>query len=262
MVGITAVEPHRIGMPLVRAYETSFGRQTARDVLLVHVMTDVGDGWGECVAMAGPVYSSEYVSGCEAMLRDYLLPALLAAGEVTAEYFGAVRDRVDSGVSVGIGDSIDALLDEVDGYLDGGHLHITLKLEPGWDLEPVRAVRELIGDTMLQVDANTAYSLADVEHLAGLDEFGRLLFEHPFPAEDLAAHVHLARAITTPVCLDESIVSAELAVDAIERGATSIVNINAGRARQRRRGSCRPARRVGDQSGAVDRPGVIVTLKQ
>jgi len=264
---IQAVELHRIGMPLVRPFETSFGRQDARDVLLVHVLTDVGDGWGECVAMADPVYSSEYVTGAEAVLRDYLIPAVLAAEDVTAEsfasvvsfvvghrmakaaletalldaqlravpqsfasYFGAERDEVDCGVSVGISPSLDDLLDEVAGYVAEGYRRIKLKIKPGWDIEPVRAVRDMIGEELaLQVDANTAYTRGDIEHLQQLDEFGLLLIEQPFVEEDIATHVLLAAAIETPVCLDESIVNAEVAVDAIERGATSVVNIKAGR---------------------------------
>ena len=263
---IQAVELHRLAMPLVRPFETSFGRQVARDVLLIRIRTSVGDGWGECVAMADPVYSSEYVEGCASVIRDYLAPALVAAADVTAEtvagllrfaighrmakaaletavldaqlraenrsfgeYFGAVRDVVDCGVSVGIAPRIDDLLTEVQSYLDAGYRRIKLKIKPGWDLEPVRAVRDLVGPTLLQVDANTAYTEADIEHLGRLDEFGLLLIEQPFVEDDIATHILLSRAIATPVCLDESIVTTELAVDAIQRGATSIVNIKAGR---------------------------------
>jgi O-succinylbenzoate synthase len=263
---ILALELHRVAMPLVRPFETSFGRQSARDVLLVRVRTTEGDGWGECVAMADPVYSSEYVAGAEAVIRDYLGPALLASESVTAEsvaevlsfvvghrmakaavetavldaqsraeglsfgeYFGADRELVDCGVSVGIASSIDELLEEVDGYVAEGYRRIKLKIKPGWDIEPVRAVRELIGDVPLQVDANTAYTRADIEHLARLDEFGLLLIEQPFVEDDMLTHIALAAEIATPVCLDESIVNADVAVDAIGRGATSIVNIKAGR---------------------------------
>ena len=263
---ILALELHRVAMPLVRPFETSFGRQSARDVLLVRVRTTEGDGWGECVAMADPVYSSEYVAGAEAVIRDYLGPALLATESVTAEtvaeilsfvvghrmakaavetavldaqtraeglsfgeYFGADRDLVDCGVSVGIAAIVDELLDEVDGYVAEGYRRIKLKIKPGWDIEPVRAVRELIGDLPLQVDANTAYTRADIEHLGRLDEFGLLLIEQPFVEDDMLTHIALAAEIATPVCLDESIVNADVAVDAIGRGATSIVNIKAGR---------------------------------
>ena len=264
---ISAIELHRIGMPLVRPFVTSFGRQTERDVLLVHVITDVGDGWGECVAGSAPVYSAEYVDGAEAIIRDYLAPALLAEDVVEAwdvarvtkfvvghrmakaalemavldaqlrsteesfaSYFGATRTVVDCGVSVGIAPSIAELLDEVRGYVDAGYKRIKLKVKPGWDLEPMAAVRELIGpDMMLQVDANTAYTSYDVQHLLNFDDYGLLLLEQPFVEEDIALHVLLAAAIRTPVCLDESIVSVDVAVDAIQRGATSVINIKAGR---------------------------------
>ncbi|PRY65934.1 O-succinylbenzoate synthase [Glaciihabitans tibetensis] len=266
-MSIEAVELHRIGMPLVRPFVTSFGRQNARDVLLVHVLTSEGDGWGECVAMSNPVYSSEYVDGAEAVLRDYLVPALLAAPETTAvdfatvvsfvvghrmakaaletaildaelraegtsfaAYFGATRSTVECGVSVGIADSIDALLEEVDDYRAAGYRRVKLKIKPGWDIEPVRAVREAIGsDALLQVDANTAYSAADIRHLKKLDDFELVLLEQPFAEEDFIGHIQLAEAIDTPICLDESILNAAVAVDAIERGATSIINVKAGR---------------------------------
>lgn len=116
------------------------------------------------------------------------------------------------------------------GYVDAGYRRIKFKIKPDWDLEPVRAVREFLGpDALLQVDANTAYSAADIDHLRELDAFGLLLIEQPLVEEDIALHVTLARAIRTPVCLDESIVDATVAIDVIERGATSVINIKAGR---------------------------------
>ncbi|RYJ00364.1 MAG: o-succinylbenzoate synthase, partial [Actinomycetales bacterium] len=143
---------------------------------------------------------------------------------------GAVHDRVPCGVSVGIMDSIPALLDAVGGYLDEGYVRIKLKIEPGWDVEPVRAVRETYGDdVLLQVDANTAYTLADARHLAKLDPFDLLLIEQPLEEEDVLGHADLAKLIKTPVCLDESIVSAQSAAAAIRLGAAAIVNIKPGR---------------------------------
>ncbi|SMQ59370.1 o-succinylbenzoate synthase [Agreia sp. VKM Ac-1783] len=265
---IERVTLHRLAMPLVRPFETSFGTQTERDVLLVHVVTSDGvEGWGECVAGADPVYSSEYVSGCEHLIENYLAPAILAEPDITAEtldarlrfvvghrmakaaveaavldaqlrasgvsfgsYLGAVRDEVDCGVSVGIAPTLDELLDEVSGYVAEGYRRIKLKIRPGWDLEPVGAVRALIGDdALLQVDANTAYTTDDIDHLRQLDQFGLLLIEQPFVEDDIAAHALLAAAIDTPVCLDESITSAAVARDAIERDATSIINVKPGR---------------------------------
>src|SRR5205085_9558493 len=126
--------------------------------------------------------------------------------------------------------SMPELLDTVAAYLDAGYMRIKLKIEPGWDIEPVQAVRERFGDDLLlQVDANTAYTLADARHLARLDPFNLLLIEQPLPEDDVRGHAALARLIKTPVCLDESIESARDAADAIAIGACSIINIKPGR---------------------------------
>src|SRR4029453_4320619 len=147
-----------------------------------------------------------------------------------AGYLGATRDWVPAGVSVGIMDSVPQLLDAVAGYLDQGYLRIKLKIEPGWDLGPVAAVRERFGDELrLQVDANAAYTLADADHLAELDRSGLLLIEQPMAEDDLVGHAELAGRLATPLCLDESITSAKAAVDAVALGACRIVNVKAGR---------------------------------
>ena len=264
---VEAVELVRIRIPLVSPFRTSFGIQTGRDVLLVHLTAAGTEGWGECVAMEEPVYSSEYVEAAHRVTVDHLLPRLFAHRAVTAEqvgeilapvkghrmakagvemawldaqlraegrslgsYLGATRAAVDCGVSVGIMDTIPLLLDTVAGYLDQGYRRIKLKIEPGRDIEPVRAVRQRFGpDVPLQVDANTAYTLDDAEHLARLDEFDLLLIEQPLPEEQILAHAELARTVRTPICLDESIVSLEAADEAIILGACSIINIKAGR---------------------------------
>jgi O-succinylbenzoate synthase len=267
-VKLTGVELRRISLPLVVPFRTSFGTETTRDVLLVRAFAaDGGDGWGECVAMNDPTYSAEYVDGAHHVVRTHLLPRLFAATELDAarvagilapvkghpmakaaveaalldlelrargvslaKHLGAVRDAVDAGVSVGIMGSIGELLDSVDRYLDAGYRRVKLKIEPGWDVEPVRAVRERFGDDLLlQVDANTAYTIDDAEHLAKLDPFGLLLIEQPLPEHDLRGHAHLATRIKTPICLDESIETASGAVEAIDMGACSIVNIKPGR---------------------------------
>ncbi|MGD9961176.1 o-succinylbenzoate synthase [Nocardioides sp.] len=264
---IDRVELVRVALPLVSPFRTSFGIETTRDALLVRVLTAEAEGWGECVAMTEPVYSSEYVDGCIDVIRRFFLPVLSAhddlrasgvapalahlhghrmakaalemavldaelraAGRSFATELGGVRDRVACGVSVGIMDTIPELLDAVDGYLAEGYVRIKLKIEPGWDLAPVRAVRERYGDDlMLQVDANTAYTRADTALLGRLDEFGLLLIEQPLDEEDLHGHALLAAAVTTPICLDESVTSARSARDAIEMGACSVVNIKPGR---------------------------------
>ena len=276
---IEGVELVRVRMPLVAPFRTSFGTQHVREVLLVQVHTPGAVGWGECVAMGEPLYSSEHIDGAQHVLRQFLVPALLDQDSVTAtavhetlarfkghrmakaalemavldaelrtwglrfaDVLGAVREHVPSGVSVGIMDSIPALLDAVEGYLAEGYARIKLKIEPGWDVEPVRAVREKCGDDLLlQVDANAAYTPADAPHLAALDDFGLLLIEQPLDEEDVLGHAELARRLTTPICLDESIVSAASAAAAIRLGACSIVNIKPGRV-----GGYLEARRIHD----------------
>lgn len=175
---------------------------------------------------------------------------LRALGRPLARELGAVRDRVPCGVSVGIMGSVGELLDAVGGYLDAGYVRIKLKIEPGWDVEPVRAVRERFGDdVLLQVDANTAYTLADARHLARLDPFDLLLIEQPLPEEDVLGHAELARTVRTPICLDESVTSAKSAADAITLGACRIVNVKPGRV-----GGYLEARRIADVCAAHDVP--------
>jgi o-succinylbenzoate synthase len=275
---LQAVELRRIEMPLIAPFRTSFGTQVTRDVLLLRAITEGCDGWGECCAPTEPLYSSEYVDGCDLVIRRHLLPRLFEApqldaarvdeilspvqghrmakaaiemavldaelrarSEPFARHLGAVRETVDCGVSVGIQESIQRLLEVVAGYLTEGYRRIKLKIEPGWDVEPVRALRERFPDVMLQVDANAAYTLADARHLARLDEFDLVLIEQPLPEEQLRAHAELAAQLATPICLDESIVSASAAADAITLGACSIVSVKPSRV-----GGYLEARRVHD----------------
>ncbi len=279
---LEAVELRRVRLPLKAPFRTSFGTQTVKDVLLVRMISDAGDGWGECVAMSEPLYSSEYVDAADHVIENHLVPRLFAATDLSGAdvgaalapvsghrmskaalemaaldaelrvagisfgaYLGATRDAVDCGVSVGIHDSIPALLDAVDGYLEQGYRRVKLKIEPGWDVEPVRAVRERFGDVLLQVDANAAYTLNDARHLARLDDFDLVLIEQPLPEEEVRAHAELARLMRTPICLDESITSARAAADAIALGACSIVNVKPGRV-----GGYLEARRVHDVCAA------------
>jgi O-succinylbenzoate synthase len=139
-------------------------------------------------------------------------------------------------------DEVPRLLDAVDEYLAEGYVRIKLKIEPGWDVEPVRAVRERFGDdVLLQVDANTAYTLRDARLLAKLDDFDLLLIEQPLEEEDVLGHAELAKIVRTPICLDESITSAQTAAAAIRLGATSVINIKPGRV-----GGYLEARRIHD----------------
>ncbi|MDO8306791.1 MAG: o-succinylbenzoate synthase [Actinomycetota bacterium] len=267
---IELIRLHRLSIPLVRPFRTSFGTESVRDVILVEAVTGDGvHGWGECVTMSWPGYSYEYGNSAIAVIGEHLLPslreldadagpedvraaldvvrghpmakcalstALLDAwlrgrGRSLADYLGAQRDRVDCGVSVGIPttESIVELLDEVGQYVDAGYRRIKLKIEPGWDLEPVSAVRSAWPDIPLQTDANQAYQRSDAQYLARLDEFDLLLHEQPLPEDDWYGHVLMSQACRTPICMDESIHSAASADSALTFGAASIINIKPGR---------------------------------
>ena len=275
---IEAVELRRISIPMISPFRVSFGVEHQRDILLVHIVGTETEGWGECVAMSRPLYSAEYTDGAEDVMRRHLLPRLFEAGDVTADqvaeilrplhghpmakaalemaildaelraagvsladHLGAVRTEVDCGVSVGIHEDPAELVEVVDGYLAEGYRRIKLKIEPGHDVEAVRAVRERFPAILLQVDANTAYTLGDAPHLAKLDEFDLLLIEQPLAEDDVRGHAELARLLRTPICLDESITSSRSAEDAIALGACRIVNIKAGRV-----GGYLQARRIHD----------------
>ena len=261
------IELRIIHLPLVRPFRTSFGTQTSREVLMVKVVNENGTtGWAECVAMSEPLYSPEYVSGCLDLMKKFLIPALKSKPEITAEdvpvilkpflggqmakasletaildaqlrdqktslatYLGATKSKVECGVSVGIANNLEALAEEVKSYVDAGYRRIKLKIEPGWDIEAVKYIRNLYPEIPLQVDANQAYSRDDGKHLAKLDEFNLLLIEQPLDEHDILGHAQLSKEVKTPICLDESIISLQSAEDALALKATTIINIKPGR---------------------------------
>ena len=279
---VSGVELRTIKMPLRNPFQTSFGVEKDRMAVLVRVVGKSGrgavgehpvdvQGWGECVAMERPLYSSEYCDGAAEVLRRFLIPRLLehcardvdvtaevsgalmapvvghrmakaalemavldaqlqGTGQSLAGYFGATRPTVSAGVSVGVQPSIPALLEVVADYLAQGYGRIKLKIQPGWDVGPVEAVRERFGELIaLQVDANAAYTLADARQLRRLDAFDLLMIEQPLAEDDIRQHAELARLIHTPICLDESVVSVQAAADAIALRACQVINIKAGR---------------------------------
>jgi O-succinylbenzoate synthase len=261
------IELSTIHLPLVRPFRTSFGTQTSREVLMVKVTNESGTvGWAECVAMSEPLYSPEYVIGCLDLMKRFLIPALRAKDSITAEdvqvilepflagqmakaaletaildahlkdsgislakYLGATKTKVECGVSVGIANNLDALVEEVKLYVDAGYRRIKLKIEPGWDYEAVKTIRNLYPDMPLQVDANQAYSRSDGKLLAKLDEFNLLLIEQPLDEHDILGHAMLSKEVKTPICLDESIISLQSAEDALALKATTVINIKPGR---------------------------------
>jgi O-succinylbenzoate synthase len=266
MTRLRSVELRLVSLPLVRPFRTSLGEMHDKVCVLARVETDEAHGWGECVADVEPAYSEEWNEGAWSVIRDFLAPAAFAAGELEASdlasafafvrghpmakatlenavldaelralgrslagHLGAVRERVACGVSVGIAPSTEALLEQVSGYLAEGYQRIKLKIEPGTDVERVRAVREANPDVLLSVDANAAYRLDDVETFRSLDAFELLMIEQPLHYEDLWEHALLQKEIRTDLCLDESIRSAADARAAIELGACRIVNVKQGR---------------------------------
>ncbi|CAI9391103.1 o-succinylbenzoate synthase [Microbacterium sp. T2.11-28] len=265
-VALEAIELRVLQLPLVSPFTTSFGTETVREVIVVRARTTDGDGWGEIVTQHAPLYSSEYTHSAWDVAQRFLIPALLSRGRVApeevagilapfvghrmakagielavldaalradgrslADYLGAVRERIPSGVSVGIQRDPATLVQTVGAYLDEGYVRIKIKIKPGRDVDDTAAVREAFGAIPLQVDANSAYTLADADTLAALDRFDLLLIEQPLQEDDIVDHATLAARLRTPVCLDESIVSAKAAADALALRAASVINIKAGR---------------------------------
>jgi len=263
---VRAIELLLVELPLVRPFRTSFGEVTDKRCILVRVETDRGEGWGECVADAKPDFSEEFNDGAWLVLRDLLAPGLFRAGDVDAKsvqdpfapvrgnpmakaalldafldaelradgtslasWLGADRPRVECGVSIGIAPTTDALLEQVDGYLAEGYRRIKLKIEPGTDVERVRAVRGAHPDILLSVDANAAYTLSEADVFRSIDDLGLLMIEQPLHHGDLLRHAELQAVLRTDLCLDESIRSAADAAAALDLGSCRIVNIKQGR---------------------------------
>jgi O-succinylbenzoate synthase len=283
---VRALELRLFGLPLLRPFRTSFGTDTEKVAVLVRLVTDDAEGWGECVAGPDPDFSEEFNEGAWLIVRDFLAPAMFTAGDVgaddlarifvgvrgnpmakaaavnalldaelraagrsLADRLGADKDRVACGVSIGIAASTEQLLEQVDAYLADGFRRIKLKIEPGLDVARVSAVRSAHPDILLSVDANAAYTLDDVSIFHALDELDLLMVEQPLHHQDLVQHAELQAQIRTDICLDESIRSAADAAAAIELGACRIVNIKQGRV-----GGLLEAKRVHDVARAAGVP--------
>lgn len=261
------VELRTVRMPLAGEFRTSRGRESVREMILVRWVTDRAEGWAECAADADPVYFPERLESARRLIAEVLLPLVAKNPEVDAagahvamkavpgnplakaalesaildaelrahdmsmkSYLGGSRDKISVGVSVGISESLAALMREVEGYVAEGYPRVKLKIAPGWDVDPVRAVRKEFGDDLLlQVDANQAYTTADMNTFRRLDAYDLLLLEQPLHAEDLSGHARLAGNLRTPICLDESITSCASAATAIQMGAAQIINIKPAR---------------------------------
>jgi o-succinylbenzoate synthase len=265
-VRIERIELRLLRLPLVRFFETSFGRVHDRQFVLVTVEEAGIRGLGECVADANPYYSAETTRTAWHIIAEFLAPLVLgrmfehpreifdalapvrghnmakAAVEMAAwdlyarqtgvslsTLLGGTRKSIESGVSIGIQDSLDQLVERVSIERSAGYRRVKIKIKPGWDVEAVERVRESCGDIPLMVDANAAYTLDDREHLAELDRFELMMIEQPLDYDDIRDHARLQKDLRTDICLDESIHSVSAAEDAIERGACRIINIKPGR---------------------------------
>ena len=263
---IEKVSMYMLRMKLRSHFETSFGRIYTRDAILLKVTADGVTGYGECVADRDPGYSYETATTSWHILKDFIIPAVLnksvsgpqdfqeqvdfIRGHLMAkagfelalwDIIGKQQDRslrdllegertkVDVGVSVGLQDSPQELVQVVAGYLENGYGRVKIKIKPGRDLTDTGAVRGAFPDVRLQVDANSAYTLETAERLLGLDDLNLLLIEQPLYEDDMWDHSRLQPKFRTPLCLDESILSARHARQALEMGACRIINIKAGR---------------------------------
>ena len=263
---IERIELFLCRLPLVQFFETSFGRSYDRTFVLIRVEGEGQEGWGESVAEANPYYSSETTDTVWHIIEGFIAPLVVGRtfehprdvypalrrirghnmakagvemaiwdlyarlqGQPLAKILGGTRDRIASGVSIGIQDSLDQLLEKIEKELAAGYQRIKIKIKPGWDIAAVERVRAKFGNIPLQVDANAAYSLGDSALLARLDPFDLLLIEQPLDYDDVMDHAVLQARIKTPVCLDESIHTVRIARDAIDAKACRIINIKPGR---------------------------------
>ncbi len=280
---LTRVDLRLVRLPLVRPFRTSSSVKDHIEHILVRVESiDGAVGWGECASPSDPFYCPETTETCWHILKDFLVPSVLnkewtsiddlidlfgpikgngfaraglemacwdliarSEGCSLSALLGGTRSEILSGVSLGIESDLGSLFGLVEQYLAEGYRRIKRKIGPGHDVDVVRKVRERFPEIPLQVDANSAYTLDDLAHLKHLDAFDLLLIEQPLPHDDIIDHARLQAEFATPICLDESIHSAEDARKAIEIGACRVINIKVSRV-----GGLREAKRIHDVCAA------------
>jgi o-succinylbenzoate synthase len=263
---INRVELREIQMPLVHPFETSFGKTTLRRIVLVRVDAEGLTGWGEVTAGEAPLYSHETFETAWHVLRDFLIPWVLgkewaSPSELAAQFrpirghnmakaalenalwvieaqqkgislaksVGGTLEEIPCGVSIGIQRSVEELLEKIAREVSAGYQRIKVKVKPGWDINVLERIRTAFPRIALMADANSAYTLADLAHLKQFDRFYLMMIEQPLGWDDILDHARLQREISTPICLDESIHSADDARKAIEIGACKIINVKLGR---------------------------------
>ncbi|MBZ5524711.1 MAG: o-succinylbenzoate synthase [Acidobacteriia bacterium] len=263
---IEAITLREIHMPLVHFFETSFGRTTERRILLATVHTDGPEGWGECTAGEDPFYSEESVETAWYALERYLVPMALGktlekAGDLPAlltrvrghrmakaalenalwdaeaqarqmplsKLLGGSLQEIACGVSIGIQNTVEQLLEKIETEVSAGYRRIKVKCKPGWDVEVFEKIRARWPQIVLSCDANSAYTLSQSEHLKKFDDFNLLMIEQPLWHDDFYYHARLQKQLKTSLCLDEAIRNRRDAQAAIELGACRIINIKVGR---------------------------------
>ena len=267
MLNIKSIDLIEINLPLVHFFETSFGRTYERRIILVRVEdSDGSEGWGEVTCGETPGYSDEWTNSAWATAEKILAPMVVGkefkkaadvwdamkwvrghrmakAGIETAcwdleakklnvplwRHLGGVNQEIECGVSIGIQDTVEQLLGKIKIELDAGYKRIKIKISPSWDYDVIKAVRAEFGDILLMGDANSAYTLADIDKLKSLDEFALMMLEQPLGYDDIVDHAKLQAAIKTPICLDEPIKSPDDARKAIELTSGKIINLKNGR---------------------------------
>ncbi|MCA1558160.1 MAG: o-succinylbenzoate synthase [Acidobacteria bacterium] len=278
---IELIELREIRLGLVHFFETSFGRTTERRIILVRAVCEDGaEGWGECTAGEGPFYSEEWTETAWPTINEFLAPTVIgkdfeSASDASAlmrrvrghrmakaaietacwdlearrsgvplwRHLGGVRPEVSCGVSIGIQDSFEALLEKIERELSAGYQRIKIKIKPGWDLKILESVRARFPTVPLMADANSAYTLNDVQLFRAMDEFNLMMIEQPLAHDDILEHARLQALIRTPLCLDESIRTLMDARHAIDAEACRIINIKLGRV-----GGHAQARRVEEEA--------------
>ena len=264
---IRTIELREIRLPLIHFFETSFGRTTERRIILARVFDNDGaEGWGECTCGEGPFYSDEWSETAWHTLKEFLAPMVVGrdlirppgavevmnrvrghrmakaaietacwdlearrAGVPLWKHLGGVRTEIPCGVSIGIQDSPEQLIEKIERELAAGYQRIKIKIKPGWDLDIVRRVRERFPDILLMGDANSAYSLSDGPLFKALDEYKLMMLEQPLAYDDMFDHAELQKQIQTPICLDETIKTPADAKHAIALRACQIINVKLGR---------------------------------
>ena len=264
---VTEINVRHLKMPMKNPFTTSFGTLNDKAFLLIEAKTEEGlTGFGECVAFETPWYTEETVKTCWHMLEDFLIPIVLhkeiqhpdeisklfssirknnmakaaiegavwdifakQSNQSLAKALGGDKEKIEVGISLGIQPTIEQQIEIVRKYIHEGYKRIKVKIKPGWDVEVIKKLRDVFPDIPMMADANSAYTLKDIELLKQLDEYHLMMIEQPLAYDDIVDHAKLQKELKTPICLDESIVSLEDAKKAIELGSCGVINIKIGR---------------------------------